>query len=116
MIFVIRTRRVPSFRSRPSRPLLIASLATAAVGALLPVSPFRHVLGFGHLSPLFYLALVLMVAAYLTLAELVKQHFFHPRGQPPRPLAVPRQDMERRIQRRAFRWSHGLELPSGRRA
>jgi P-type Mg2+ transporter len=110
VIFVIRTRRVPFFRSRPSRPLLIASLAMASIGALLPVSPLRHVLGFGHLSPLFYLALVLMVAAYLTLAELVKQRFFHSHGQP-RPLAVPRQERERGIQRRAFRWSHEGELP-----
>jgi Mg2+-importing ATPase len=62
VIFVIRTRRVPFFRSRPSRPLLVASLGTAAIGAVLPVSPLAHVLGFGRLSPLFYLAVVLMVA------------------------------------------------------
>jgi Mg2+-importing ATPase len=110
VIFVIRTRRVPFFRSRPSRPLLIASLATAGIGALLPISPLRHVLGFGRLSPLFYLALVLMVAAYLTLAEVVKQRFFHVHGRP-RPLAVRRHERERRIQRRAFRWSHEQELP-----
>ena len=30
VIFVIRTRRVPFFKSRPSRPLLIATLACAA--------------------------------------------------------------------------------------
>ncbi|HYT81144.1 MAG TPA: magnesium-translocating P-type ATPase [Actinomycetota bacterium] len=106
VIFVIRTRRVPFFRSRPSRPLLVASLATAAIGAVLPVSPLAHVLGFGHLSPVFFLALVLMVAAYLTLAELVKRRFFHTLGQLPLPLAQQRRDGERRIQRRAFRWSH----------
>jgi P-type Mg2+ transporter len=110
VIFVIRTRRVPFFRSRPSRPLLIASLATAGVGALLPVSPVAHELGFGRLSPLFYLALVGMVAAYLTLAEVVKQRFFHRHGEA-RPLAVRRDDRERLIQGRAFRWSHERELP-----
>src|SRR6266540_3899455 len=32
VIFVIRTRRVPFLRSRPSRPLLVASLTTAGIG------------------------------------------------------------------------------------
>ncbi len=110
VIFVIRTRRVPFFRSRPSRPLLVASLATVAIGAVLPISPLAHVLGFTRLSPLFYLALVAMVSAYLTLAELVKRRFFQaPLG--PRPLAAKGAERERRIQRRAFRWSHKDELP-----
>ena len=34
VIFVIRTRRVPFFRSRPSRALLIASLAVVAAGVV----------------------------------------------------------------------------------
>ncbi len=38
IIFVIRTRRVPFFRSRPSRSLLAAIIATAAIGAVLPFS------------------------------------------------------------------------------
>jgi Mg2+-importing ATPase len=111
VIFVIRTRRTPFFRSRPSRPLLIASLTTVTIGALLPVSPFAHLLGFGHLSPLFYFALVLMVIAYLTLAELIKQRFFRPRRHS-HPLAARPPDRDRRIQRRAFRWSLNKALSS----
>ena len=113
VIFVIRTRRVPFFRSRPSRPLLLASLATVVVGALVPVSPLRHLLGFARLSPLFYLALVLMAGTYLTLAELAKLFFFRGQGES-RPLATPRGPGERRIQRRVFRWSHAGELPGSR--
>ncbi len=107
VIFVIRTRRVPFWRSRPSRPLLAASLLTVAAGALLPVSPLAHVLGFGHLSPAFYAALAVMAAAYLALAEAIKQRFFYHRGHPcPQgPLAAGVHETERRIQRRAFRWS-----------
>jgi Mg2+-importing ATPase len=112
VIFVIRTRRVPFFRSRPSRPLLIASLTTAGIGAVLPVSPLAHVLGFGHLPLLFYLAVALMVVAYLTLAELIKQWFFYGRHSGPSPVAVSGGEWERRIQRRAFRWSHREALPS----
>jgi P-type Mg2+ transporter len=113
VIFVIRTRRVPFYRSRPSRPLLVATLVTVAIGSLLPISPLADVLGFGHLSPQFYLALVAMVATYLVLVELVKQRFFHRHGQP-RPLAVSRPEREERIHRRAFRWSHEGELSGGR--
>src|SRR5581483_5870619 len=32
VIFVIRTRRVPFFKSHPSRPLLLATLTCAALG------------------------------------------------------------------------------------
>jgi P-type Mg2+ transporter len=110
VIFVIRTRRVPLFRSRPSRPLLVASLTTAGIGALLPGCPLGHVLGFGHLSPLFYLALLLMVVVYLTLAELLKRWFYAQRERR-RPLAATVEGVQRRIQRRAFRWSHRQELP-----
>ena len=39
MIFAIRTRRVPFFRSRPSKPLTVTTLTCVAIGALLPFSP-----------------------------------------------------------------------------
>ena len=46
VIFAIRTRRVPFFRSRPSTPLAAATVACVGVGIVLPFSPFAHVLGF----------------------------------------------------------------------
>ena len=36
VIFAIRTRRIPFFRSRPRVPLLLAALAVVTVGAALP--------------------------------------------------------------------------------
>jgi len=51
-----------------------------------------------------------MVVVYLTLAELLKQWFYAQREHR-RPLAVTVQGAHRRIQRRAFRWSHRQELP-----
>ena len=39
VVFVIRTRRVPFFRSRPSMPLLASMIAVVTIGALLPGSP-----------------------------------------------------------------------------
>jgi Mg2+-importing ATPase len=76
VIFAIRTRRIPFFRSRPSLPLLLAALGVVAVGAALPVSPFAHALGFTPLPVGFFLTLIVMVASYLVLIELGKRWFF----------------------------------------
>ena len=51
VIFVIRTRRLPFWRSRPSRPLLLASIAVPLVGIALTYMPFGSRLGFTHLPP-----------------------------------------------------------------
>ncbi len=111
VIFVIRTRRVPFFRSRPSRTQLVATLACAGIGAVLPyVPPVAHVLKFTPPPASFLLILLAMIASYLTLAELGKARFFrapHPR---PQPLAVVLPERHRRIQRIASRWTSS-ELP-----
>jgi Mg2+-importing ATPase len=105
VIFVIRTRRVPFFHSRPSRPMLVATVSCALLGAVLPFSPVAHVLGFTHLPLSFELILVLMVATYLALAEAGKARFFAPeRG--PSPIAPRRHSTVRRVHRLASRWSH----------
>ena len=39
VIFAIRTRRVPFFRSHPSLPLTLAALGVVTVGAVLPATP-----------------------------------------------------------------------------
>jgi Mg2+-importing ATPase len=76
VVFVIRTRRVPFFSSRPSRPLLITTLAVVLIGLLLPYSPLAHALGFRPLPGLFLAILAAMAAAYLGLAELGKAYFY----------------------------------------
>jgi Mg2+-importing ATPase len=76
VVFVIRTRRVPFFHSRPSKPLLVTTLAVALVGLGLPYSPVAHALGFRSLPPLFLGILVAMTATYLTLAEIGKAYFY----------------------------------------
>ncbi|MGD0115817.1 MAG: magnesium-translocating P-type ATPase [Dehalococcoidia bacterium] len=114
VIFVIRTRRVPFFHSRPSRPLLATTLACAAVGVVLPYSPLASVLGFTQLPIGFLGILVLMIATYLGLVEAGKSRFFRPQPDKP-PLARRRGSWERRIHRVAARWSHP-RLPGARAA
>ncbi|GAA2753920.1 magnesium-translocating P-type ATPase [Amnibacterium kyonggiense] len=102
VIYVIRTRRVPFLRSRPSVPMLVVPLLTAGVGVLLPFTPIGGVLGFSVVPAPYFLALLAMIGAYLALAELAKRWFYAaghgPRQAPPRSFV---QRWERRVQRRA---------------
>jgi Mg2+-importing ATPase len=71
VIFVIRTRRVPFTRSRPSRPLLVATVSCAGLGVLLPfIPPVSHTFGFRPLPAAFLGILLLMIATYLLLVEM----------------------------------------------
>jgi P-type Mg2+ transporter len=105
VIFVIRTRRTPSWGSRPSRPLLLTTLTCAAVGVVLPFTPLAGLFGFTALPPAFLGILAGMVAIYLALAEAGKAWFYRPRIGT-EPIAKRRPRRLRRIERRAARWTH----------
>ena len=51
VIFAIRTRRIPFFRSHPSRPLVLAALAVVVVGYLLPATPLATPSASAHCRP-----------------------------------------------------------------
>jgi Mg2+-importing ATPase len=76
VIFLIRTRMVPFFRSRPSRLLLASTLSIVAAACLLPFSVLGEVFGFVHLPPAFYLVLAGLISAYFFLVEVAKKWFF----------------------------------------
>ena len=103
-IFAIRTRRVPFFRSRPSRQLAGSTLAVVAIGFALPFSPLAHTFGFAHL-PLGLVAVILaIIPTYLLVLEAGKRVFYRRLAALPAP-APRRQPREHRILRRARRWS-----------
>ncbi len=106
VIFVIRTRRIPFYRSRPSAPLFVTTIACAVLGAAIPfIPPLAHLFGFTPLPAAFLGILVLMIATYLVLVDLGKRWFYRAerRGEPLAP-RLPHQ--HRRIRRLATRWSH----------
>jgi Mg2+-importing ATPase len=86
IIFAIRTRRVPFFRSRPSLPLVLAAVGVVVVGAVLPVSPLTGVLGFWALPFRYYAVLVALVVLYLLLIEAGKRAFYRAEAALPRPV------------------------------
>ena len=75
VLFIIRTSKNP-LRSRPSLPLLAASLAVVVVGILLPFSPLAHLLGFTPLPAVFLVFLVAVTFTYLLLVEVAKRWLF----------------------------------------
>ncbi|MEA5455394.1 magnesium-translocating P-type ATPase [Sinomonas sp. JGH33] len=76
IVFAIRTRRIPFFRSRASAALTASVLAIVAAGAVIPYTPFGALIGFRPLPLPFFLALAGMVVLYLVLVEAAK-HFFY---------------------------------------
>ncbi len=113
VIFVIRTRRTPFWKSRPSRPLLITSLLVPIIGIALPYSPLSSSLGFTSLPLVYFPILVVFVLAYLALVEYSKTVFYKRHATGPS-LSQPRPRRERRVLRRAARFSrrHPLDSPA----
>jgi Mg2+-importing ATPase len=76
VVFVLRTRKTPFYKSKPGKWLLISSLAVVAAAFILPYIPFvGSVFKFSPPPATFYLALVGIIAAYLLLIEVVKKWF-----------------------------------------
>ncbi len=110
VIYVIRTRRVPFVRSRPSLAMLIVPPLCAVVGATVPFTPVAHILGFSPLPAEFFLILVAMIVTYLALVECVKVVFYaaHPRAFAKPPTTHPVR-LTRRIARRMSHFTrHGI--------
>jgi Mg2+-importing ATPase len=86
VIFVIRTSGNP-LRNPPSRALAASALGAVALGVLLPFTPLGALLGFVPPPPLFFAVLVVLVATYLALVQVVKSWFY--RRYPPGGLGPP---------------------------
>jgi Mg2+-importing ATPase len=76
VIYVIRTRRIPFFKSRPGKWLTILTLSAVAFGTILPFTFLGGFLGFTALPIEYWGLLVLMVATYLLLVDAGKVFFF----------------------------------------
>jgi Mg2+-importing ATPase len=104
IIFVIRTRRTPFFRSRPSAALTVAALCAVGIGILLPLSPISELLGFAPLPLGFFLVLVAMVAGYLAVVEIAKVWYYRSATRVPAPRTAAR-SRAIHVRRRASRFS-----------
>jgi len=80
VIFVIRTKRSPFWKSKPSRYLLLNNVAIIASALILPFTPLGDIFRFVKPPVTFYIALAIILGAYIVLAEIVKSWFYRRYG------------------------------------
>jgi P-type Mg2+ transporter len=75
IVLVVRSRR-PFFKSRPSKYLLMTTLAVVAATVIFPFTPLGALFGFSRLPPLFLIAMAAIVALYMISADIAKGIFY----------------------------------------
>jgi cation transport ATPase len=93
VVFIIRTRRKPFYKSKPSKYLLISSLSIVAFALILPFTPLGAVFGFVPPPPLFFITLTILLGTYLLLAEVVKNWFYKRHGYRLEQILVPKRTL-----------------------
>ncbi len=76
VVLVIRTRRVPFYKSKPSKYLTVMLLSVITFAIIVPFTPLGDFFGFVPPPPAFFLALAGILGAYAVLAEAVKRWFY----------------------------------------
>ena len=75
IVLVIRSRK-PSFKSRPGKYLLIATLSIVVSTLILPFTPLADIFGFSPLPISFLLPIGIIVLFYIITAEIAKMVFY----------------------------------------
>ena len=75
VVLVVRTRR-PFFRSMPNIYLLVVTLMVCLAAFLIPYTPLAELFGFTPLPLYFALIVIIIVTAYILMAEMVKRVFY----------------------------------------
>ncbi len=90
VVLIIRTRRVPFYKSRPSKYLTIMLLSVISFAIIVPFTPAGSFFGFVPPPPAFFLALVGILGAYALLAEGIKRWFYKRNAQRLEQVFVPK--------------------------
>jgi len=76
VIFAIRTRKTPFYKSRPSRFLIFTTLSVVVVALIVPLTPLGALFKFVEPPLVFFIILLGFIGAYLVLVEIVKKWFY----------------------------------------
>lgn len=76
VVFSIRTSKSPFYKSRPSKILILNSIAIVLFALLLPITPLGAVFKFTEVPIVFYIVLLTLIGTYITLVEVVKRWFY----------------------------------------
>lgn len=72
VVFVIRTTKIPFWKSKPGKFLMFACLGIVFLSLYLPFSPLRTYFGFTPLPAVYFLFLIIIAVTYLLLVEVGK--------------------------------------------
>jgi Mg2+-importing ATPase len=100
VIFVIRTRRTPFYKSKPSKLLLLSSLSIVGFALILPFIPLGDLFHFVKPPLTFFPVLAVLIGTYLVLTETVKKWFYKRYAYCLEQVLVPK----RRTQRISINW------------
>jgi P-type Mg2+ transporter len=75
IVLVIRSRK-PSYKSKPGKYLLIATISIVVITLILPYTPLAGIFGFSPLPVPFLLFIGLIILLYIFTAEIVKKVFY----------------------------------------
>lgn len=75
VIFIVRTRQIPFFKSVPSVFLLANTLLLLAIGWVIALSPFGSIFGFEPLPLSIFLTIIGITLAYLFTVDIAKRVF-----------------------------------------
>lgn len=76
IIFVIRTKRVPFFKSWPSAPVIFSTIGIVALAWIVPFTPLGEILSFKPLPPFILASIAGIVFIYLIAGEIAKSIFY----------------------------------------
>jgi len=76
VIFAIRTRKTPFYRSKPGKLILLNILVILIVALIIPFTPLGKLFGFTALPVNFLLILAVFIVTYIGLVEAVKVWFY----------------------------------------
>lgn len=72
VVFVIRTTKIPFWKSRPSLPFALTCLGVVLIALILPFSPLSGYFDFVRLPAMYFVFLMVLSATYLIVVEIGK--------------------------------------------
>jgi Mg2+-importing ATPase len=75
IVLVIRSRK-PFFKSAPGKYLTIATACVVIAAFIIPYTPLSGLLGFTAIPAMILIAIAIIVAAYIFIAEVAKKWFY----------------------------------------
>jgi P-type Mg2+ transporter len=76
VVFVIRTKQVPFYKSKPARSLIISVFSFLAIALALALGPIKNIFGFAPLSLAMIFSALIITLLYLVCIEFAKRKFY----------------------------------------